>query len=164
MKIGVLSDTHDHVAAIDAALEVFREAGVKALIHAGDYCAPFALKRILQSRLPVHGVFGNCDGERTGLAALLPELSDGPKHLELGGRKICLIHIRDNLHHEDEEAADLLIVGHTHRPQVERDEGRLVVNPGETCGWVTGRATVALVDTDTFSADVVEISRFGAAS
>ena len=157
MKIGVFSDTHDHVAAIASALALVKSAGVEALVHAGDYCAPFALKRVLQARLPVHGVFGNCDGERAGLAKLLPDLSEGPRHLELGGRKICLIHDWDRLPHADREAADIIIFGHTHQPVVEHRGGRLVLNPGECCGWVTGRKTVAVLDTETRSADVLEV-------
>jgi hypothetical protein len=157
MKIGVISDTHDNVPAIGAAIELLEGEGVETILHAGDYCAPFALKRILQSRLPVNGVFGNCDGERTGLTRLLPELSMGPLHLELGGKKICVIHILENLEHEDREASDIIVSGHTHEPKVEHREGRLLVNPGECCGWVNGRRTVAVIDTDSFSADVLEV-------
>jgi hypothetical protein len=154
MKIGVISDTHDNLAAMAAALRHFEKAAVEAILHAGDYVAPFALKRLLQTRLPVYGVFGNCDGERTGLAKLMPELTDGPRHLELGGKKICLVHIEKRLTPEDFEAADIIVCGHTHEPKVERQEGRLMVNPGECCGWLTGRCTVAVVDTQTMAADV----------
>jgi hypothetical protein len=157
MKIGVLSDTHDHLAAIASALDLLKAADVDVLIHAGDYCAPFAMKRLLQARLRLYGVFGNCDGERAGLTKLLPDLSDGPRHLELGGRKICVIHNWDHLPHEDREASDIILFGHTHTPLVEHREGRLVVNPGECCGWVNGRKTVAIVDTLTPSADVLEV-------
>ena len=157
MKIGVLSDTHDNLAATAAALRHFEQAGVEALLHGGDYCAPFALKRILQARIPLEGVFGNCDGEREGLAKLLPSLADGPRHLELGGKKICLIHDRQRLKHENFEASDIVVFGHTHEPKVERQEGRLVVNPGEGGGWMSGRCTVAIIDTRTLTADIAEV-------
>jgi hypothetical protein len=157
MKIGVISDTHDNLPAIDAAIRRFREAGVETILHGGDFVAPFALKRILQARLPVVGVFGNCDGERAGLAQLLPDLADGPRRLELGGKKITLVHNAARLTHEDLEAADILVSGHTHEPKVERQEGRLVVNPGECGGWLTGRCTVALVDTLAMTADIEEV-------
>jgi hypothetical protein len=153
MKIGVISDTHDNLPAIDAAVRHFQTAGVEVVLHGGDFVAPFALRRLLEARLPVVAVFGNCDGERAGLAQLLPDLSDGPRRLELGGRKICLVHNAQRLTHEDVEAADILLVGHTHEPKSERQEGRLIVNPGECCGWVTGRGTVAVVDTGVLTAD-----------
>jgi len=157
MKIGALSDTHDNIPAIAAALRCFGDAGVEAILHAGDYCAPFALKRILQARIPVEGVFGNCDGEREGLTRLLPSLANGPRSLELGGKKISLIHDRGRLHHETLEACDILVFGHTHEPKVTREEGRLVVNPGECGGWVSGRCTVAIIDTDALAADIEEV-------
>ena len=157
MKIGAISDTHDNLAAMAAALRHFEKVGVEILLHAGDYVAPFALKRLLQMRLPVYGVFGNCDGERAGLAKLMPELTDGPRHLELGGRKICLVHDEKRLTPENFEAADIIVCGHTHEPKIERQEGRLKVNPGECCGWLSGRCTVAVIDTLTMSADVEKV-------
>jgi hypothetical protein len=157
MKIGVISDTHDNLPAVAAALRHFRDGGVEAILHAGDYCAPFALKRLLQARLPVYGVFGNCDGERAGLAALLPELAEGPRHLELGGKKVCLVHDEKRLTHENFEAADIVVCGHTHEPKVVRQEGRLIVNPGECGGWLSGRCTVAVVDTAALAADIAQV-------
>ena len=157
MKIGVISDTHDNLPSIDAAMRLFRQAGLEAILHAGDFVAPFALKRILQERLPVTGVFGNCDGERAGLAKLLPDLADGPRHVELGGRKICLVHNLTRLSHEDFEASDIIVSGHTPEPKVERQEGRLVLNPGECGGWLSGRCTAAVVDTAAQTADILEV-------
>jgi len=39
--IGIMSDSHDHMEAIRAAVEVFNQAGVKLVVHAGDLIAPF---------------------------------------------------------------------------------------------------------------------------
>ncbi len=157
MKIGAIADTHDNLPAISAALKCFEEQQVEAILHAGDYCAPFALKRLLQTRIPFEGVYGNCDGEREGLAKLLPSLANGPRHLELGGVKICLTHDRSRLQHEVFEASDILLFAHTHEPLAERHEGRLVINPGECGGWLTGRCTVAVIDTDTLTANIKEV-------
>jgi len=157
MKLGVISDSHDNLVAVAAAVRFFQDQAVEQILHAGDYCAPFALKRLLQSRIPFDGVFGNCDGEREGLAKLLPSLGPGPRHLELGGQKICIVHDRSRLGHEAIEASDILLFGHTHEPLVQRENGRLVVNPGESAGWLTGRCTVAVIDTHTLAADIHEI-------
>jgi len=159
MKIGVISDTHDNLPAIAAALEALAAAGVEAILHAGDFVAPFALKRLLAAKAPIYAVFGNCDGERAGLANLLPELTDGPRHLELGGFKICLIHSAKRLAREDFEASDIVVHGHTHEPKVEHQEDQLVVNPGECGGWTTGRCTVAVIDTKTMAAEILEVRR-----
>jgi hypothetical protein len=37
------------------------------------------------------------------------------------------------------------------------DGGRLLLNSGESCGWVTGRGTVAVVDTGGPSAEICEL-------
>ena len=47
--IGVMSDSHDNVDAVRAAVEVFKSAGCKLVIHAGDFVAPFAARRITAS-------------------------------------------------------------------------------------------------------------------
>jgi len=39
---------------------------------------------------------------------------------------------------------DLLVYGHTHRPEIRREGALLIVNPGEVYGHLTGRSTVAL--------------------
>jgi hypothetical protein len=119
MKIGAIADTHDNLYAIAEALDAFQEAGVETILHAGDFVAPFALKALMQTRLPIHAVFGNCDGEKAGLAKLLPAIAAGPLHLELGGRKVCLVHAWETLSHETIEASDIIIFGHTHEPKVE---------------------------------------------
>jgi len=154
MKLGAISDTHDNLAAIAAAIRRFSEVGVEAIVHAGDFCAPFALKPLLQTRLPLYAVFGNCDGERAGLTALLPELAEGPRPFELGGRKVCVGHVWERFPREMVHASDILVFGHTHEPKVEHREGRLIVNPGEAGGWLSGRCTIAVIDTDTMTADV----------
>jgi len=93
MRIGLISDTHDNLVALDRALAALEAAGVEAVIHAGDFCSPFALKLLLgRLRVPLLGVFGNNDGERRGLARLLPDLCDGPRRFDLGGRRFCLVH------------------------------------------------------------------------
>ncbi len=157
MLIGVLSDTHDRVPAIDAALTLFAERQVEAVIHAGDFVAPFAVRRLLEHTGPLHVIYGNNDGERAGLKELMPQVEDGPLLLKLDGRTILVHHCIDWCTPPDIDRADIVVTGHTHEVvnRVERDT--LFLNPGECCGWVTGRATVALLDTNGPSAEVCEL-------
>ena len=157
MLIGVLSDTHDRLPMIDAALALFARHGVKAMIHAGDFVAPFAVRPLLAFNGPIHATFGNNDGERKGLKNLLPQLVDGPLHVELGGRSILVHHFVDWCDPADVERAEVIITGHTHEVVNRVDDGKLFLNPGECCGWVTGRCTVAILDTDGLSAEVCEL-------
>ncbi|MDK1030575.1 MAG: metallophosphoesterase [Planctomycetia bacterium] len=157
MKIGVLSDTHDNLEGINAAVNEFRRRKVEVVLHAGDYVAPFALKAVLKVGVPVHGVFGNCDGEHAGLAQLMPDISPGPKHIQLGGAKICMIHDANKITHEDLASSDIVVCGHTHMTQIETREGCLWVNPGECGGQLTGSSTVVILDIETRRTEVIEI-------
>ncbi len=157
MLIGVLSDTHDRLPMIDAALALFTRRGVEAMIHAGDFVAPFAVRPLLAFNGPIHAIFGNNDGEKTGLRNLLPQLVDGPLHVELGGRSILVHHFVDWCDPADVERAEIVITGHSHEVVNRVERGKLFLNPGECCGWVTGRCTVALLDTGGPSAEVCEL-------
>lgn len=53
--------------------------------------------------------------------------------------------------------ADVIVTGHSHRPVVDVRDGKLFVNPGECCGWVTGRATVAAIDLKTNDVELIEV-------
>ena len=51
----------------------------------------------------------------------------------------------------------LVIYGHTHVPDVHREGTTLVVNPGKAAQLNKGRATVALLDTESRDARIVEL-------
>jgi predicted phosphodiesterase len=52
---------------------------------------------------------------------------------------------------------DLLVYGHTHRPEIRKEGSPLIVNPSEVYGHLTGRSTVALIDTVKRSGEIVDI-------
>jgi len=157
MKIGILSDSHDNVPAIKKAIARFRKEGCKALLHAGDFCAPFAAKPLKKDwDGPVIGVFGNVDGERRELAALLDGVAPGPRMLRLGGKAIALAHSIDQVTPAMREAADVVVVGHTHLAGIEEGDP-LVINPGETCGMLYDRITVATLELASLTAKILEL-------
>ena len=51
---------------------------------------------------------------------------------------------------------DLVVYGHTHEIEQRQEEG-LLLNPGEAGGWLTGLATVALVDLETLEVNLREL-------
>lgn len=159
MKIGVISDTHDRLPTVRRAVAMFKRLKVEAVFHAGDLVAPFAAKLITPEELgvPLHVVYGNNDGERKGLKAILPQIQDGPLTVKLGGRTIVMHHFIDWLKPADIAGADVVITGHTHEVVNKVADGKLFLNPGECCGWVHERCTVALLDLKTLKADIVEV-------
>ena len=46
MKVGIMSDSHDHLINIRKAVEIFNEAGVGFILHAGDFVAPFVANEL----------------------------------------------------------------------------------------------------------------------
>ena len=157
MLLGVISDTHDRLPKINAAMRLFAERRVDAVIHAGDFIAPFAAKPLLAYRGPIHCTYGNNDGERAGLKAVLPQVVDGPLLVTVDGRRILVHHLIEWWTPSDVEQADVVITGHTHEVVNRLEGGKLFLNPGECCGWVHGRCTVALLDTESLSAEVCEL-------
>jgi len=159
MLIGVISDTHDHLDNVNKAIEIFRREGVKLIVHCGDIIAPFCLDLFNESKIEWTGVLGNNDGE----VEILLKRADGrltkePKEIELEGRKILIKHF----HHFTEELArsgkyHIILYGHTHYTDIKRIDNTLVVNPGEACGWITGKPTVALVDIQKLEAKIINI-------
>lgn len=157
MRIGVISDTHDRLPTLDRGLALLQERGIDAMIHPGDIIAPFAAKRLLAWQGPLYVIYGNNDGEREGLKRVLPQIQDGPLWIEAGSRRILLHHFIEWCRAEDIEAADIVITGHTHEVVNERRGGKLFLNPGECCGWVNGRCTVAVLDTETLTAEIIDV-------
>lgn len=159
MLIGVISDTHDNIDTTKRAVELFNSKGIEYLIHAGDITSPFTLKLFKDLKCRYAGVFGNNDGDKL----LLHERAEGkiknaPLKLTLADKKIVVIHE----HHLAEALAesgqfDLVIYGHTHEPVVKHIKNTLLLNPGELCGWLYGKPSVALVDLNKMKAEIIQL-------
>ena len=148
MKIGLIADTHDNMTAIRKAVKYFNMEKVDAVIHAGDFVAPFAADEFNKLNCPFVGVFGNNDGEVTGLTSTLKgRIYKPPKEIILGGKKIVIVHDIQKLAGNTD--ADIVVYGHLHKQKLEKKGNTLYINPGEACAWVTGTGTVAILDTET---------------
>jgi hypothetical protein len=159
MRIGVISDTHDRLPTFRRGLEILRQQGVEMILHAGDYVAPFAAKLIAPDALdlPLVCIYGNNDGERAGLKKTLPNIIDGPAKLQADGKTIAMHHFIDWFEPADIDSADILISGHNHSVVNEVKDGKLFLNPGECCGWLTGRCTVAVLQPGEMSAQILDV-------
>jgi len=159
--IGILSDTHDNLTRVRQAVDLFNGAGCDLVIHAGDIVAPFTVEALRRLRAPVKAVYGNCDGERAGLAKAfqgMGEVRDAPFAFLHGGVRYLVSHFDAPVgRYVASRAADIIVYGHTHRPVVESRDGLLLINPGETGGWLRGRSTVVLLDPDTLAADIITL-------
>lgn len=57
----------------------------------------------------------------------------------------------------DQEQADIIIFGHTHQAEIRHEGNILLVNPGETYGWLHGRATIAMLEVPTLEVELIEL-------
>ena len=161
MKLGILSDSHDNLPMVELAVRRFQQEELAMVIHAGDFVAPFAVAPLAALECPVVAVLGNNDGEKIGLqrkfddgiGELHPQLAD----VEVGGRRIAAMHYPEMADAIAPSGLyDLVIYGHTHRVDI-RPGDSLVINPGEVGGWITGRSTVAIVELDDLSVEIVDL-------
>lgn len=155
MKIGVFSDTHDKLENITKIMQCFITENVEKIIHCGDYCAPFvvrAMKQIKGQNIECIGVYGNNDGEREGLVKVLGDvlsIKGDFYEIEWDGVKIAIYHGTNNILLEniiDSNHYQLVLCGHTHQLRLEQRHNVVIVNPGEACGYLTGKASYAIID------------------
>lgn len=158
-----MSDTHDRLDAIEASIDFFNRQGVKDVLHAGDLVSPLAAPNFSKLEGKLHYVWGNNEGDREFVRVRFGEIGITPlgdfATLELAGKRIALLHgthehIVDSLVRSG--LFDVVVRGHNHK--VEIIEGKtLLVNPGEVCGYISGRRTVAILDLDKIHAEIVEL-------
>lgn len=118
LRIGVISDTHNLLRP-EARTAL---AGVDRILHAGDICGPAVLEQ-LAAIAPVRAVRGNNDrGEWAG--ELPHQIVE-----DIGGLRVLVVHDKADA---DPAAAgaDVVITGHSHKPNIVREGGVLFLNPG----------------------------------
>ncbi|HTL51883.1 MAG TPA: YfcE family phosphodiesterase [Planctomycetota bacterium] len=149
MRIGILSDSHDHLDRLNTMIAALTARKIDHLIHLGDFVAPFAMKRVLVWTGPKTLIYGNNDGEKKGLKKLYPELLDGPVKITLGGVKFGLAHSVEEIPAGYRGECDVILYGHTHNRLIKpAGAGQAMeINPGETCGWLTGKPSAVVFDT-----------------
>jgi putative phosphoesterase len=165
MLIGVIADTHDNLPMIEKTVKKLNEENVALVLHAGDYVSPFVIPKFKALNAKLIGVFGNNDGDHEFLKKRFSETENCEirgrfAEIDAEGFKIALLH-------GDEtellnalincEYFDAVITGHVHSLGVRKKGKTLVVNPGEVCGYLSGKSTMALLDTEKREARLIEI-------
>ncbi|MEM3712995.1 MAG: metallophosphoesterase [Thermoproteota archaeon] len=164
MLIGLISDTHDHLSMIEKAVSFFNEKKVEVVLHAGDVISPFTVRKFKECKAKLILVYGNNDGDRSNLQRMFSEIGAQfywpAAILELDGKKTLVLHGEDSRLIEEiasKKMFDLIVSGHTHEKSVKRIGGTLWVNPGEACGYLTGRPTVGVYDSSKHDVEIFEL-------
>ncbi|HEX6574065.1 MAG TPA: metallophosphoesterase family protein, partial [Gemmatimonadaceae bacterium] len=121
VKVGLMADSHDRLPAINDLLDKMIERGVSLVMHAGDYCAPFALEPFNEKNVALLGIFGRNDGDPEGLKATAArgvgmELYESPHSFEVAGQRVLLVHDLGEVNRRSIEAHKYVVHGFTHKP------------------------------------------------
>jgi len=159
--VGIVSDTHEDVRMIVRAVEIFKKRAPSVVIHCGDIISPPVLERF--RGLPLRLVFGNNDGERSGLKKKCEELGfigiDDTACFEFAGKSFLVNHgTRSRVIDEaiTTQQYDYVLHGHTH---IRRDElcGKTkVINPGAL--FSADDYSIAFLTPETGEVEFVEIA------
>ena len=145
MKIGVISDTHGNVTALNKALEFMSDADL--IVHAGDvlyhpprlgfmdgYDIPAFAEALNSLTIPIIIAQGNCDAQVYEELLQMPVQSPYA-YVSSGGIRILINH--GHLLTKDQMIdlgrkykADYFISGHTHFPVLENVGDMVLMNPG----------------------------------
>jgi putative phosphoesterase len=154
LQVGIIADSHDCLPRIKDAIDRLNSEPIELVLHAGDYSAPFVTNYYRALKVHMIGVFGNNDAEK----GQLRDRFAGAGH-EIKGRfaEVQASNLRIALTHGDEEnllrsltmcgGYDVVVHGHTHEARVTEEGRTLVINPGEICGYLTGKSTFAVLNT-----------------
>ncbi len=143
MRILVISDSHDNILAVRDLKEEVKNERFDFVVHAGDVISPFCMKEFEFEEM--FFAFGNNDGDREKLLEIatskgwkIGEIVEFPGGVVYHGTNESIIEMLSKRY-------ELVIVGHTHRREKKRD-GALVLNPGELCGYLTGKRSYAIYE------------------
>ncbi|MDC0033924.1 metallophosphatase family protein [Alphaproteobacteria bacterium] len=118
--IGVISDTHGLLRP-QAKLQL---TNVDYIIHAGDIGSPDIIPSLAKIA-PVTAIKGNID-QATWAVPYADE-----ETLELAGQNIFILHNRNQLSIVPKAAGfNIIISGHSHKPNIETIDDVLYLNPG----------------------------------
>jgi len=166
-----MSDTHDHLPLVDKAVKKLIDEKVDLVLHAGDYVSPFVIPHFKPFKGRFIGVFGNNDGDHEVLKIRFAEFG-----LEIRGifAEVKIDNVRIALLHGGEpggppgasellqslisaECYDIIIHGHVHEAKAYKKGRTLIINPGEVSGYLTGKPSLAVLNTKTMDVKIVPL-------
>lgn len=163
MRIGVVSDTHNHLPNVSRIVELFNTAGVERVIHTGDITQAKTLAAFAALDASLCGVYGNNDVEREALDAAAERfgiaLHEPLLELAWADREIWVVHDPRDLEaalpeaRRSGRAPALALHGHDHRFRLETRDGVVLFNPGECAGHLPGHNAIGVVDLATLECE-----------
>jgi len=163
--IGIITDSHENIPAIEAAVKVLKEKNPELVIHCGDIISPPVLERF--KGLPMLLVFGNNDGEQEGLTNKVKALHfkgiQSEQEFKIDNKKIFVCHgHRKGILRKAIESRnyDYILTGHTHTLRDETIETTRIINVGCLFQPLGGQDfySIGLLDVKSDKLDVVKFN------
>lgn len=169
MRIAIISDIHDNLWNLAAAVEAVK--GADALICCGDLCSPFVIDELAKFERDIHIVFGNNDADLYRITAKALKKPNCHVHGELfeaefDGKRFAVNHF-DYLARPMAKSGDYDVVcfGHNHTFEISRAGKCLLINPGPIMGaefstgaWGNCAATFVVYDTTAAESELYAIN------
>lgn len=162
MRIGILADTHDHVARTRVAVDTLCCHGAEALVHCGDLTGRPIVEAC--SRLPFYFTFGNHDAD---MAHLLDDaaMEFGATCLgwggefELAAKRIAVAHGHSPKDYRPllKASPDYFLFGHSHMTHDGKEGSTRRINPGAL--FRAKDFTVAILDLASDDLEFISIPR-----
>ncbi len=166
-----MSDTHDRLPLVDKAVKKLQEEKVDLVLHAGDYTSPFVIPHFKPFKGKFIGVFGNNDGDHEFLKRRFNEFGLEIRgifaEVKADGLRIALLHGGESGNPPgpsellnsllESECYDVLVYGHSHDAKAYMKGKMLIINPGEVCGYLTQKPSVAVLNTKTMSVEAISL-------
>jgi len=161
MKIGIFGDTHDHVDNMRHAVSEFNQRECELVIFAGDFVSPIVVPPLRKLQCPFIGCFGDSDGNKIGIQGgmrIIGDVGEPPFGIcTKDGIKILLTHELEDARGMIDEI-QVIICSHSHSSGIQIDkQGRLFINPGEASGWTYRKPSIAILETSTLQAEIVNL-------
>lgn len=168
MLVGVISDSHDNLQLLKRVLTELLSHRVQLIFHLGDFISPFTVRLIREiiGEIPLIGIKGNNDGDIYQILQLFTQykwtFKAEPSIININDRRILIVHgygsIEDTVKLINAWAlsldVDVILYGHTHRVDLRKNNKKLILNPGEICGYITGKSSYAILDLKNIEAEV----------
>ncbi|MEA3323048.1 MAG: metallophosphoesterase [Patescibacteria group bacterium] len=157
MKIAIISDIHDQIENLNWALDQMKQNNISHMFALGDFTSPYIIERLQVDNIPVHAVWGNCDGARQ--AMFQASLNENP-NISFSKTEFATIEFKDKkyfiTHYPDlaENAAksldyDVVFHGHTHYQRNEKIGNIPIINPGKLAMYPNDKVSFAIFNTIT---------------
>lgn len=134
MKYMVISDIHGGISELNNVLNIYLKEKCSKLLILGDLFnygidlnRDDVINRLNYMKQNIIAVRGNCDNNINGITFDMPYINQ----VSLNGKKLFLTHGHlYNVEYLTKLDSDIILLGHSHRPQIDLINDTLFINPG----------------------------------